>query len=82
MATRSSATVQETKSTTDKRVVMSYLEKLHSVTPNTDGSLTHNIFKMKDGSPRKFKDEETHKKWVTKHVRERKEFLKARLSPI
>ncbi len=61
---------------------MSFLEKLNDVTANGDGSFTHNFFKLKDGSPRKFKDEETHKKWVARHVRERREYLKAKLSPI
>jgi hypothetical protein len=48
---------------------MSIVEKLNSVTVNPDGSVTHLIFKAKDGSPRQFKDEETHKKWVAKHLR-------------
>jgi hypothetical protein len=46
---------------------MSIVEKLNAVTVNADGSVTHLYFMAKDGSPRKFKDEETHKKWVAKH---------------
>ncbi len=64
-------------------VVRSIQEKLLDATVNEDGSVTHNIFKSKDGSgaPRKFKDQETFKRWVAKHNRERKEELKARLTP-
>ena len=62
--------------------VLSIVEKLNSVTVNADGSVSHNIFLAKDGSPRKFKDEATHKKWVTKHLRERREDLKTKLSPV
>lgn len=76
-----SAPTQETTSTTEKRV-MSIIEKLNAVTVNEDGSLSHQFFKAKDGSPRKFKDADTHKKWVTKHIRERKQDLKEKLSPL
>jgi hypothetical protein len=61
---------------------MSIIEKLNAVTVNEDGSLSHQFFKAKDGSPRKFKDADTHKKWVTKHIRERKQDLKEKLSPL
>jgi len=56
---------------------------MNNVTVNEDGSVTHNVFKAKDGSgePRKFKDVETFKRWVAKHPRERKEDLKGRLTP-
>ena len=62
--------------------VMSIVDKLNSVAVNADGSVTHKIFHAKDGSPRKFKDEATHQKWVTKHLRERREDLKTKLSPV
>ena len=59
------------------------MEKLNLVSVDpVDGSVTHLIFKAKDGSPRKFKDEATHKRWVTKHLRERREELKTKLSPV
>ena len=77
----SSQGASETTSLNEKRV-MSIVEKLNAVTVNSDGSVTHLVFKTKDGSPRKFKDEETHKKWVAKHLRERREDLKKKLSPV
>jgi hypothetical protein len=43
--------------------------------------VSHKFFKAKDGQPRKFKDEVTFKKWVAKHVRQRREDLKQRLTP-
>ncbi len=53
------------------------------MTVNEDGTVSHNVFKAKDGSgePRKFKDMETFKRWVAKHSRERREEMKSRLSP-
>ena len=42
----------------------------------SDGSVTHTFFKAKDGSARKFKDVDTHKRWVAKHMRERREELR------
>ncbi len=63
--------------------VLSIVEKLNLVSVDpVDGSVTHLVFKAKDGSPRKFKDEATHKRWVTKHLRERREELKTKLSPV
>jgi len=59
------------------QVVNSLYDKFNDATINSeDGSVTHNFFKAKDGQPRKFKDEATFKKWVAKHVRERREALK------
>lgn len=38
---------------------------MNDITVNEAGNVTHNFFKnSKDGKPRKFKDEETFKKWV------------------
>jgi hypothetical protein len=56
---------------------------MNDVTVNEDGTVSHNVFKAKDGSgePRKFKDMETFKRWVAKHSRERREEMKSRLSP-
>lgn len=59
----------------------SVIDKLTDVTPNADGSITHNTFKAKDGSPRKFKDNDTYKRWLAKHHRERKEELKLKITP-
>ena len=66
-----------------RKDVHSIQYKLNDVTVNEDGSVTHNVFIAKDGSGnlRKFKDQETFKRWVAKHTRERKEELKSRLSP-
>lgn len=64
-------------------VVRSIQEKLLDATVNEDGSVTHNFFKSKSGNgePRKFKDQDTFKRWVAKHNRDRKDELKTRLSP-
>jgi hypothetical protein len=51
------------------------------VTVQADGSVSHNVFKTKEGEPRKFKNEETFKKWLTKHQRSMKHDLKDRLTP-
>ena len=66
-----------------RKAVFSIQQKINDVTVNEDGSVSHNFFKAKDGSgePRKFKDQETFKRWVAKHTRERKEELKSRLTP-
>jgi hypothetical protein len=64
------------------RVVYSLYDKLNDATINSeDGTVSHKFFKAKDGQPRKFKDEVTFKKWVAKHVRQRREDLKQRLTP-
>lgn len=55
---------------------------MRDVTVQADGTLVHNFYKMKDGSPRTFKDEATFKKWMSKHLRERREVLKEKLTPL
>ena len=61
--------------------ILSIVDKLNAVTVNEDGSITHNVFKTKDGKERRFKDEATHKRWVQKHIRERVSEMKNRLTP-
>ena len=51
------------------------------MTSNADGTITHNIAKSKDGKPRVFKDETTYKRWLGKHIMERKAALQLKLTP-
>lgn len=67
--------------TSVERRVLSLLDKLQDVTVNSDGTVTHNFAQSSGDKPRTFKDEATFKKWLNKHLKERKEDLKARLTP-
>ena len=50
-------TTNEEEVQTVVQIVRSIQERLQDATVNEDGTVTHNIFKAKDGSgPRKFKD--------------------------
>lgn len=48
---------------------------------NADGSLTHNIFKSDEATPREFKDEKVFEKWVKRHLKERLDTLKESITP-
>lgn len=47
---------------------------------NPDGTLTHNIYEV-DENKREFKDEETFYKWIKKHLKDRREYLKTQITP-
>ena len=60
----------------------SFKDKMADVTVLEDGSVTHNVLKVKeDGRPRAYKNEDTFKRWLLKHQREYKDDLKKRLNP-
>lgn len=69
--------------TPDKYIkkVKSIQDKLVDASIQADGSVLHNHFKSPNGEARKFKNEETFNKWVSKHLRERREYLKTKLTP-
>ena len=67
---------------TETKKVRSFMDKLNDITVREDGTVTHNVFKKKDESgPREFKNMETFESWKRKHLRERREFLKNKLTP-
>ena len=79
---KSEKAVQVKSVTGGRRMVMSRQEKMAQVVTNKDdGSLSHSLFKAKDGQARQFKDDAIFKRWVSKHTRLCKEDLKGKLTP-
>lgn len=60
----------------------SIFDKINDITVKTDGTVVHNVLLKPEGNgPREFKNMETFINWRRKHLRERREYLKTKLTP-
>lgn len=75
--------LKESEKEEPKTKIKSIYDKLNDITVEADGSITHNVYKKSDGSgPRSFKTKDIFLHWKAKHLRERNEELKSRLTPL
>ncbi len=61
--------------------VKSIQDKIYDIKVNEDGSVEHKLLLASNKTPRKFKDLDTFNTWAKKHLRERKEDLKTKITP-
>jgi hypothetical protein len=61
--------------------VLSVFDKMDEIVENEDGSVSHKIYKAKDGSARSFKCMKTFNDWKASHATRLKRNLRTRLSP-